>query len=215
MMTRLGRSRVVAGAVVVASALAITLGFVRVVRGSSVQSTSPARAATADGLPGELTGPAPWPRNVTALRERLTALGLPALQQEGTTQHIHQHLDIFVNGRRVPVPAGIGIDAAESFISPLHTHDATGVIHVESPVVEPFTLGELFGVWGVRLTPHCLGGYCAGGGKHLWVYVDGRLFRGDPRLVLLEEHEEIVVAFGTRAQLPRPVPATYPFPSGL
>jgi hypothetical protein len=215
MMTRLGRSRLVVGAVVVVSALAIVLGFMRVVRGSSVQTTSPARAASAGQLPGELTGPAPWPRNVAGLKERLAALGLPALQQEGTALHIHQHLDVFVNGRRVPVPAGIGIDAAGGFISPLHTHDASGVIHVESPVVEPFTLGELFGVWGVRLTPNCLGGYCTGGGKRLWVYVDGRLFHGDPRLVLLEEHEEIVVAFGTQAQLPRPVPATFDFPSGL
>ena len=215
MMTRLGRSRLVAGAVVAASALVIGLGFVRVLRGSSVRMSMPARAAAPGGLPGELTGSAPWPQNVGALRERLAAIGLPALEQEGTVLHIHQHLDISVNGRAVPVPAGIGIDAAESFISPLHTHDATGVIHVESPVVEPFTLGQLFDVWGVRFTRQCLGGYCAGAGKRLWVYVDGRRFRGDPRLVVLEEHEEIVVAFGTRAQLSRPVPAAYSFPSGL
>jgi hypothetical protein len=214
MITRLGSSRLVAGAVVAASALAIALGFLRVVRGGSARAVSP-RAAPAGTLPGELRGPAPWTPNVGALRERLTALGLPALGQEGTALHIHQHLDVFVNGRRVPVPAGIGIDAAGGFISPLHTHDATGVVHVESPAVEPFTLGQLFGVWGVRFTRSCLGGYCAGGGKRLWVYVDGRLVRSDPRFVLLGEHEEIVVAFGTRAQLPRPVPATYAIPSGL
>jgi hypothetical protein len=34
----------------------------------------------------------------------------------------------------VPVPAGIGIDPAVGF-APLHTHDASGVIHVESPTV--------------------------------------------------------------------------------
>jgi hypothetical protein len=32
---------------------------------------------------------------------------------------------------------------------------------------------------------------------------------------LLEEHEEIVVAFGTREQLPSPLPESFAFPEGL
>ena len=61
-----------------------------------------------------------------------------------------------------------------------------------------FTLGQFFGVWGVRLTPRCLGGYCSSTGKRVWVFVDGRRISDDPRLVVLAEHEEIVVAYGTR-----------------
>jgi hypothetical protein len=167
------------------------------------------------GLPGELAGPAPWPRNVVELRHRLAVLGLPALGAEGTALHTHQHLDVFVNGRRITVPAGIGIDAAGRFISPLHTHDSSGVVHVESPTVQAFTLGQFFGVWGVRFTPGCLGDYCETGGSRLWVFSDGTPVKGDPRLVPLEEHEEIVVAFGTRAQLPRPIPGDFAFPAGL
>jgi hypothetical protein len=113
------------------------------------------------------------------------------------------------------VPAGIGIDAAGRFVSPLHTHDSTGVVHVESPTVQLYTLGELFAVWGVRFTPSCLGGDCAGGGSGLRVFVDGRPVAGDPLLVPLEEHEEIVVALGTPAELPKPVPSSYAFPAGL
>jgi hypothetical protein len=63
--------------------------------------------------------------------------------------HIHQHLDIYVDGRKVPVPALIGIDPAAGF-APLHVHDTSGVIHVESPTVRSYTLGEFFAVWGVR-----------------------------------------------------------------
>lgn len=214
MITRLGRSRLVTGVVVAVSCLALALGFLGAVqRGSAHGSPTVPRAPA--GLPGELVGRSPWPRNTAELRPRLAALGLPALGREGTALHIHQHLDVFVNGRRVTVPAGIGIDPAGTFISPLHTHDATGIVHVESPTVEAFTLGQLFGVWGVRFTRQCLGGYCARGGRRLCVYVDGRLVQGDPRLVPLEEHEEIVVAFGTKAQLTRPVPAAFAFPSGL
>ena len=166
-------------------------------------------------LTGQLEGPAPWPRNVAGLGARLQELGLPALAQEGTALHIHQHLDLYVDGRRVIVPANIGIEESQGFISPLHTHDESGVIHVESPDVRTFTLGQFFAVWGVRLTPHCLGGYCATGAKQLWVFVDAQRLSGDPRLLPLAEHQEILVAYGTRTQLPRPIPARYAFAAGL
>lgn len=166
-------------------------------------------------LSGELVGRAPWPRNIAGLRARLNALGLPALAQEGTALHIHQHLDLSVDGRRVTVPGGIGIDESQGFISPLHTHDESGVIHVESPAVRTFTLGQFFAVWGLRLTPRCLGGYCAKGSTVLRVFADGKRFSGDPRLVPLAEHEEILVAFGTRAQLPHQIPVRFEFAPGL
>jgi hypothetical protein len=165
-------------------------------------------------LRGVLTGPAPWPANTQDLRARLDALGLPALAREGTALHIHVHLDVFVAGRRVVVPAGIGIDPAGRFISPVHTHDPTGIIHVESPTIRTFTLGEFFGVWGVRFNNRCLGGYCADGGETLRVYVGGRRI-ADPTGLALAEHQEIVVAFGTRRELQRPIPARYDFPAGL
>ena len=112
-----------------------------------------------------------------------------ALEVRGLVQRRHLvpptpvDLDLFVHGRRVPVPAGIGIDARDGFISPIHTHDSSGIVHVESPDVRTFTLGEVFGVWGVRLTRRCLGGYCANGAARLRVYVDGRPFAGDPRVL--------------------------------
>ena len=195
----------------------VLLVLVVVGRLGAALRSPPARARLAPpaALPGELVGPAPWPRNVSQLRARLTAIGLPALAAGGTALHIHQHLDVFVHGRPVTVPAGIGIDAAGRFVSPLHTHDSTGVVHVESPTVQLFTLAEFFGVWGVRFTPSCLGGYCAGDGNRLRVFVDGRPVVGDPLHVPLEEHEEIVVAFGTPAELPRPIPSSYAFPAGL
>jgi hypothetical protein len=168
-------------------------------------------------LPGELAGPAPWPANIGQLHARLAAIGLPALGAQGTRLHIHQHLDVFVKGRRVTIPAGvgIGIQGLQPFFSPLHTHDSTGVVHVESPVVKTFTLGQFLAVWGVRFTPRCLGGYCMRGANRIRVYSDGKLVTGDPRALPLDEHEEIVIAYGTKAELPKPIPSSYPFPAGL
>ena len=188
--------------------------LVAVIAGRGGGSPSPLSLPPAH-LAGEITGPAPWPRNVTGLAARLKALGLPALAQEGSALHTHEHLDLYVDGRRVTVPAGIGIEETQGFISPLHTHDESGVIHVESPDVRTFTLGQLFGVWGLRLTPRCLGGYCVTGARRLRVFVDGRRLAGDPRQVSLTEHEQILLAYGTAPELPSPIPARYDFAPGL
>jgi hypothetical protein len=172
-------------------------------------------STTGAALAGLQTGPAPWGANTADLAERLQAIGVPPLSPvEGTVIHIHQHLDIFVDGHQVTVPAGVGIDPAVGY-APLHTHDPSGIVHVESPTVRSYTLGEFFAVWGVRFTPACLGGYCAGGGRELRVYVNGRPYQGDPTGLVLAAHQELVVAFGTAAQLPSPVPSSYPFPAGL
>jgi hypothetical protein len=147
---------------------------------------------------------------------RLSAIGLPALPAESFTLHIHQHLDLYVNGTKQVVPAQIGIITSPQVVfSPLHTHDTSGIIHVESPTVRSFTLGEFFDVWGVRFTPTCIGGYCTQGDKALRVYVDGQLATRDPTTLELFAHEEIVVTYGTEAELPDPIPSSYTFPPGL
>jgi hypothetical protein len=197
-------------------AAALALALVAGIGGLAVLAARDRQPATGAGpLAGLQAGPAPWGANTADLAERLRAIGAPPLSpMEGTAVHIHQHLDLYVDGRKVTVPAGIGIDPAVGY-APLHTHDASGVIHVESPTERSYTLGEFFAVWGVRFTPSCLGGYCAAGGRQLRVYVDGRAYQGDPTNLTLAPHQELVVAFGTAAQLPSPVPSTYRFSPGL
>jgi hypothetical protein len=199
------------GLVVGAAALVAGAALLDSARGGSARPQLVPR----DGFTGELKTAPPWPRNVGELRARLHAIGLPALSREGTVLHIHQHLDVFVDGKRVVVPAGIGIDAAGAFISPLHTHDPTGVVHVESPTEREFTLGQFMAVWGVRFTPRCLGAACTKGPRRVRVYANGALVHGDPRRLALAEHEEIAVTFGTPGQLPRPLPRSFDFPPGL
>ena len=163
-----------------------------------------------DSLVGVQTGPAPWNAALDTLPDRLKPLGLTALTNEGEVVHIHQHLDIYVNGKKVTVPSQIGIYDGQ-FLTELHTHDATGIMHVESPTKRTFDLAQFFGVWGVRLTPSCVGGYC----KELtpWrLYVDGKPYQGDPRALELKAHQEIAIVIGTP---PKAIPSKYKFPAGL
>jgi hypothetical protein len=118
------------------------------------------------------------------------------------------------DGRRT-IPTDIGINRTAGFLSPIHTHDVTGIIHVESPVVRNFSLGQFFDVWGVRFDAHCVGGVCDGNGRVRSVFLNGQPYTGDPAALVLTAHEEIVVAVGAPAQLPNPIPASYVFPAGL
>ena len=150
---------------------------------------------------------APWQPEYASLPDRLTPLGLKALSAEDFTYHVHQHLDIFVNGKKLRVPALIGIDDG-AFITELHTHDASGIVHVEAGKKFPYTLGQFFGVWGVRLSKKCIGAYCSKPGSQLRFYLDGKPYLGDPNYLVLKNHEEIAIVYG---KPPKRIPTTYDF----
>lgn len=64
--------------------------------------------------------------------------------------HIHPTLTISVDGTTEIVPANIGISSA--CMAEVHTHDATGKIHIESiETGRTFTLVDFYSVWGEKL----------------------------------------------------------------
>jgi hypothetical protein len=165
-------------------------------------------------LPGAQRTPPPWDNGAAKLQERLKAIGLSPLPVEGTVVHIHQHLDLYVSGRRVTVPANIGIDPGH-FFSPLHTHDTSGIIHVESATQSAFSLGQFFAVWGVPLSARRIGTLATSGTARLRAWVNGKPLAADPTRIVLAPHQEIVIAYGTAAQMPKKIPSSYTFPEGL
>lgn len=147
----------------------------------------------------------------------VAAAGLPCLGTEMLEVHYHAHLDINVNGKSVVVPQYLGFVADGNRVAglaPLHTHDNTGIIHIENSAPATFYLGQVFIEWGVKFTPSCLGPYCSGKGKELAVFLDGRRYTGDPTKLVLKKHEEIAVEYGATGKLPTP-PSSYTFPAGL
>lgn len=140
--------------------------------------------------------------------------GLPMLGEEMLAVHYHAHLDIIIRGGQIQVPAHVGIDAARHRISPLHTHDTTGIVHIESGADIPFTLGQFFTEWGQPLSAAQVGPVTAGSGEVLRVYRDGAEVTGDPATLTLKAHDEIVVWLGPAGEQPR-VPTEFRFPAGL
>jgi hypothetical protein len=87
--------------------------------------------------------------------------------------HLHPLLNVLLNGKSISVPKNIGIDSSlhkdhsldqygAEGVAPLHTHDDSGTIHVESTVNRNYTLGEFLNIWGIDLN-----------GKTIKLTVDG------------------------------------------
>lgn len=176
---------------------------------AATQNTFRETIADPTNLAGLVTTEAPWnANNGSALGERMDAIGFSKQSMEGAAMHIHQQLSILVNGQSVQIAPSIGI---ARFFSPIHTHDSTGIIHVEAPFVAPFTLGQFFDVWGVRLTQNSIGGYVADAAHPLKLYVNGTEYTGDFRTLELKSKDVIAIVYGSE---PAEIPSTYALPAG-
>lgn len=210
-------------AIIIAAAAVVVLGGAAAIVIGSVASADAAAQAKHDALTADhtaatsaaagSTAPPPWalPTDVSSA---VSSAGLTMLTAEGTALHIHQHLTITVDGKPVAVPADMGIDEKAGRLSSLHTHDTSGILHVESPVVTTFHLDQAFAEWGVRLSPGAVGPYVDGkDGVRLTVFVDQKPYTGDPREIVLKSHEDIDVVVTTDGSAPV-APAAFSWPQG-
>ncbi len=72
-------------------------------------------------------------------------------------------------------------------------------------------LGQFFAVWGLPLSASCIGSRCEQDARQLRVWVNGKPVRADPTRIVLDEHQQIVIAYGTEAQVPDRIPASFDF----
>jgi hypothetical protein len=193
--------------------VAAVIGLIVVLggNGGTSASTPPPGVVLPDPatLKGVLRTPPPWSNNTQDLGERLAELNLPELSDAAGALHLHVWLYMYVDGQQVEVPANIGLSQHDA--SPLHTHDTTGLLHVESADVDfQPVFGQFMDVWGVYMTPTCLGDGCDAGDRQLRVFVNGDQYTGDPTLLPMTDLLTVVVTFGTRDQLPDPIPSAPP-----
>ena len=197
--------------------IVVAVCSVAVIGAAGIGAVAAKTVAAPAPAPKPARGAAPWPAPADPLRLTFAA-GLRPERHETLIHHVHSHLDVFVNGARVIVPAGIGINihdpgvkrfkaqdgstayggirlCAKPCISPLHTHDDSGILHTESASAVPHRLGQFFIEWGVRLSRSCVGGYCRP--VSIQIFVNGKRYGGDPRTIELTDHKEIAIAIGT------------------
>lgn len=195
--------RLVAAAGAIAVALVGTAAWAATAGGDRPAQPGPQSLRAVSGL-GRATAP-PWPAPLDA-PTRAKRAGLP-LGAMGMAEHYHAQLTVTVDGQPVPVPANIGVDPTTGAMSYLHTHTPDGVVHVEAGTVgQPFTLGQLFTLWDVRLTATQLGSLRADGADTLRLFVNGKQYPGNPARVRLRPDQQLVLAFG---------PTDAPPPTGM
>jgi hypothetical protein len=141
-------------------------------------------------------------------------------ENEQVLFHVHAHLAIYINGTPKLLPYGVGIvgpyqlqqTADGPFVAGgskyywLHTHDESGIIHIESPQQRGFTLGNFFDIWHQPLSASQVGPATG----TVTAFLNGGKFTGNPRNLPLSAHAVLQLDIGTA------VPAQpYTFASGL
>jgi hypothetical protein len=129
--------------------------------------------------------------------------------KEVVKYHVHVHVAVYFNGDMQRLPAGIGItkpQAVEHYSQGpfddvgiydclywLHTHVADGIIHVEAPAKQQFTLGQFFDIWNQPLGPNQVGPDKGS----VVVFENGKKLDGNPRLIPLLPHGVIQIDVGS------------------
>ena len=170
--------------------------------------------------PPPAIGPGPRYKPPPAGAAAKAARPLPGLRcQRAIRDTYGAHLEIFANRRGVLVPAGIGVAPPRvrhglyvrrgRCAYPVRTLEPTGLIEVEAGTKA--TLGDLFRLWGQRLSPTRVLSFQAGRGKRVTAYVNQRPWQRDPRDIPLKHHAAIVLHVGGHVRLYGP----FLFPRGL
>jgi hypothetical protein len=131
------------------------------------------------------------------------------LEQQG--YHIHVHLTIWLNGSQVPIPQNVGIASDTSCFYWLHTHDTTGVVHIEAPATASLNLQQFLDIWGKEFST--LGYQDQLGSSTGWtVWVGGKQISGGFSKVAFQPHMVITIAYNSPSVKPDTV---YNFAAGL
>lgn len=92
----------------------------------------------------------------------VTGASITSHDEDLLVMHNHPILNVMIDGKSITVPKNIGIDSlfhkdhsldqyGTNRVAPLHTHDDSGTIHVESTANRNYTLGEFLNIWGIDL----------------------------------------------------------------
>ena len=108
--------------------------------------------------------------------------------------HVHAHLAIVSDGQWLALPANVGILSQCNY--EMHTHDSTGIIHIETPNMKTFTLGQFFDIWGQTLSNTNVAGVTGTVVAYVNDNGDVRRYEGDLRSIELISHRDITLQIG-------------------
>jgi hypothetical protein len=93
------------------------------------------------------------------------------IQHKNLAFHTHMVLEIYILDKKQVIPANTGITKRCMHI--IHTHDASGELHIESPYYHRFYLKDFFMIWGKTFNRNCIFDYCVDESYTLSFFVNG------------------------------------------
>lgn len=133
------------------------------------------------------------PRNQLTSSPQRDPVAFTQIDHAQAVMHTHTNLSIIINGEKQYLPANIGI--TEQGMRIIHTHDDSGQLHVESPYIRIYTLGDFFTIWGKKFSKDCIFEYCVDDQHTLSVVIDNAAVRTFETTPLLEgKHIQIIYA---------------------
>jgi len=110
--------------------------------------------------------------------------------------HVHVHLAIIKDGVMRAVPEFIGLPG--NCFYETHTHDNTGVMHIEALAYKDFKLGNFFTVWGQPLSKNNAAGFT---GEPIKTYINDNgdvwEYQGNPADIDMISHRSITIQVGS------------------
>jgi hypothetical protein len=148
--------------------------------------------------------------------------------------HIHAALTLYENGRRVLLPANIGIPVSRAInrngqptcLYWLHTHGfdhVLGIIHIESPTRRTYRLGQFMDIWydtalwdargglGYSVDATFVEALRRARPSEIHAYVNGKPIGSGYRSITLTAHKVITIEIGRPL---KPSTAQVSFPQG-
>lgn len=111
--------------------------------------------------------------------------------------HWHPELSIYVKGTKQEISANIGIGISHQ---PIHTHDTTGVLHLEIQGLvrkEDIKLARFFKVWGKQFNSNCIFDSCNGSDGKVKLLVNGKE-NNEFENYLMQDKDNIEIRYESR-----------------
>jgi hypothetical protein len=125
------------------------------------------------------------------VRQTAAAAGIKMLGSEGTLIHFHARVQIIDGDGQLLIPANLGI--GNDYITELHTHDESGILHIEAASAGTWRLGQFFTEWGHPISRQGIGHLTVPAGSTMHVFVNGVETNADPATIVLDDHMDIAI----------------------
>ena len=130
-------------------------------------------------------------------------LSKECVDHSGLGRHDHSMLAIYINGEQREIPTNLGINTEicnqeGGNMHTVHTHDASGRLHIETAADVDMALGVFFDIWGVHFNETGIFDYRVSNTHELIMTIDG-VTNNQFDDYLLVDGKEITIIFQARS----------------